>query len=98
MGNEEPRLKEVTINYSAGGKISIVKYDHSSDWHTSETQKYDIPEHWSRAKAEEFAADVAEKIRTRVEARSDAEYEVRYEQSFLSGGSSGGSSSGGYGY
>lgn len=83
MGNEEPTLKEVTINYSAGGKVAIIKYDHSSDWHTSETQTYAIPEHWSRAKAEEFAADVADKIRARVEARSDAEYDIRYQQSYL---------------
>jgi hypothetical protein len=38
----EPKVKEVTVSSSIGGKIQIVQFQFTSDFHYSITKKYDV--------------------------------------------------------
>lgn len=37
-----PELTEVTVNYSFGMKVQVIKYEESADFHASETRKYNV--------------------------------------------------------
>lgn len=80
----EPVLKEININFSAGGKVSIIKYDISSDYHVSASRRYEIPESWTDDEIREFEAKVYEEVRLTVDERAQAEFDERFEQSFMS--------------
>ena len=49
----EPKPLEVTVSSSTGGKIQIVKFEYSEDYHFSQSEKWSIPEDWT---AEQVAA------------------------------------------
>lgn len=82
----EPQVLEVSANFSAGGKVSIVKYDVSSDYHVSISKKYAIPEDWDDERATDFLLEKYDEIRSMVDERSDNEFEARFEQSYLNKG------------
>jgi hypothetical protein len=63
----EPKLEEVVISVSFGGKVQIIKYEIGSDYHVSQTRRYSIPEDWNNVQAEEFQAEEHDRLRSEVE-------------------------------
>lgn len=82
--SSEPKLEQLSVNISMGGKISIIKYDQSSDWFISMSRTYRIPEDWTNEESEEFQAAELERMREEIDALDTKEFEERFEQSFLS--------------
>lgn len=74
---EQPRCVEVSASFSSGGKVSIEKYDWSSDWHTSMSRRYEIPEGWSEEEIEAFQYAKWQELYDVVDAISDEEAEKR---------------------
>jgi hypothetical protein len=81
----EPRLVEVSVTRSQGGKITIVKFDHSSDWFNSLSRKYEIPEDWTEDQAAAFQIEKHAELEAIVDALDQADYDVRAEQSEVIG-------------
>lgn len=79
---KEPVLREININFSAGGKVAIVKFDETSDWHLSSSQRWEIPENWTQEQAQQFELEKYIELREMVDARSQIERDERFDQSF----------------
>lgn len=80
----EPKLKEINVSFSAGGKVQIIKFDVSSDYHISASERYEIPEEMSNEDARAFRDAKYTEIRALVDAQAQAEFDDRWEQSYLS--------------
>lgn len=80
----EPKLIEISASASAGGKVQIIKYDESSDYFVSLSQKYTIPDDWTAEEATEFQIAVQEELREHVDALAQIERDERFDQSYLS--------------
>jgi hypothetical protein len=81
----EPKVTEVTISHTAGGSVSIRKYDEKSSYSYFESQKFVFQEDWT---PDDIAAYVEEKrqiLRERVDTIGSAEHEERFSQSFMAG-------------
>lgn len=50
----EPKLTEVKISASSGGKVSQIKFDLSFDTHMSAARTYTIPEDMTNEQAEQW--------------------------------------------
>ena len=83
MPSESPQLREINISFSAGGKVSIVKYDVSSDYHISASKRYEIPDGMSEEDVAAFEEQKYNELRQLIDDRANAEFEERYNQSFM---------------
>jgi hypothetical protein len=81
---EEPKLTEVRINVSAGGKIHIEDFGKiQSDWGVNLSRVYSIPEDWSNEDAEIFQLEQEKELRAQADAVDQREFDIRYGQSYL---------------
>lgn len=78
---KQPRCVEVSASYSAGGKVSIEKYDWSSDWHGSMSRRFEIPEGWTDEEIEAFQYTQFQAIYDVVDAIDTEESEKRRKNS-----------------
>lgn len=86
--NDKPRLIEVSISASAGGKVEIIPYAKiTSEYHLSISRRYEVPEGWSAEEAEAFQQEEYLRIREGVDNLAQAEYDERFSQSHLNQGS-----------
>lgn len=67
MSETEPKCTEITVSSSVGGKVQIVKFEFTVDFHYSMTRKYDIPEDWTEKDVEAYQIDKAVQIRGELE-------------------------------
>lgn len=65
--NDKPVCTEVTVSCSVGGKVQIVKFEYSADFHYSMSRKYSVPEDWDAADIEEFQHNATADLRTQIE-------------------------------
>lgn len=84
--SSEPKLKELSVTVSMGGKVTIVKFDHSSEWFISKSRTFGIPEDWTTEEAKEFQERELQAMREEMDAQDTLEYEERFEQSFMNKG------------
>lgn len=80
----EPKLKEISISAASGGKVAIIKYDLSMDYHISCSRSYDIPEDWTNEQAEEFQLEMLNKTRDVVDSRAQVEFDDLFAKSYMS--------------
>lgn len=76
----EPRCTEATVSSSVGGKVQIVKFEYSQDFHYSFTRKYDVPENWTEQDVKDFQQDKVVELRTQLEGLANAEVEELMKQ------------------
>lgn len=50
----QPKPKEMTVTASTGGKVQVVKYELSGDYHFSVGGTWSIPEDWTDEQVEDF--------------------------------------------
>ena len=50
----EPTPLEITVSSSVGGKVQIIKFEYSEDYHFSQSEKWSIPEDWTAEQVAEF--------------------------------------------
>lgn len=77
---EEPVCTEVTASSSVGGKVQIVKFEYTADFHFSMTRKYDVPPGWSEQDVKDFQQDKVIEIRTQLEGIAQAEMDELLQQ------------------
>lgn len=84
QSKEEPRLVEFSVASSAGGKVQIEEYGKiTSDYFVSFSQKFAIPEDWSRDEAEIFQVRQHAELRELVDGLAQEEFDQRFEQSYM---------------
>ena len=80
MAKTEPKCKECLCSASVGGKIQIVKFDVSADFHYSISRTYDIPEDWNERDVTDFQVDKESELRGILEPIADAEVQELFAQ------------------
>lgn len=58
----DPKPLEITVSSSTGGKVQIVKFEYSEDYHFSQSEKWAVPEDWDTKQIEEFKQTVQERL------------------------------------
>lgn len=71
--DKQPVCTEIVCSSSVGGKVQIVKFEYSADYHFSMTRKYDAPEGWSEDDIRDFQIDKIIQLRGQLEEIADAE-------------------------
>ena len=69
----EAKCIEASASVSVGGKIQIVKFEYSQDYHFSINRKYEVPEDWSEKDVDKFQLGKCAELRAEVEKLADAE-------------------------
>ena len=46
--SSEAKPLEVSVSSSVGGKVQIIKFEYSEDYHFSQTEKWSVPEDWTK--------------------------------------------------
>lgn len=69
----EPKCVEASASVSVGGRVQIVKFEYSQDFHYSLNRKYEIPEGWTEADVQKFQLDKSAELRTEIEQLAEAE-------------------------
>lgn len=77
---EQPKLIEVSVSASTGGKMQLVKFEISSDFHFSMSGKWSIPENMSDEDAELFRNEQILRLRSEIESVAQAEVDALMEQ------------------
>lgn len=70
---EQPVCTEIVCSSSVGGKVQIVKFEYTADYHFSITRKYSIPEGWSEDDVRDFQNDKVIELRGLLEPIDEAE-------------------------
>jgi hypothetical protein len=60
--SSKPTPLEITVSSSTGGKVQIVKFEYSEDYHFSQSEKWSIPEDWTTDQIEEFRGSVQDRL------------------------------------
>lgn len=76
----KPKCTEATVSSSVGGKVQIVKYEYSADFHYSMTRKYDVPEGWTEEDVDDFQKDKVIELRGVLERIAQAEMDDLLKQ------------------
>ena len=79
MTDKKPELKEISVQASVGGKVQIVKYQYSADYHYSMSQKYDV-EGMNELEAAEFRDEAIKQLRGHLEDVGQAEIDALLDQ------------------
>ena len=69
----EPKCVEASASVSVGGRIQIVKFEYSQDFHFSLNRKYEIPEGWTEDQVKDFQQEKSVELRAEVEVMADKE-------------------------
>lgn len=76
----EPKCTEVLVSSSVGGRVQIVKYEYSADFHYSQSRKYDIPPGWTEQDVDDFQKDKTIQLRSELEPHAQAEMDDLLKQ------------------
>ena len=60
--SSEPKPLEISVSSSVGGKVQIIKFEYSEDYHFSQTEKWSVPEDWTDEQVAEFRKTVQAKL------------------------------------
>jgi hypothetical protein len=72
----EAKPLEVSVSSSVGGKVQIIKFEYSEDYHFSQTEKWSIPEDWT----EEQVAEFRKTLQTKLDADLQEQAQVRVNE------------------
>jgi hypothetical protein len=84
MAKSEPQLVEKTISHTAGGGVSIRKYDEKSTYSYFESSKY-VFDGWTEEDIADYIEEKRQELRARVDAIGSEEHAERFDQSFMAG-------------
>lgn len=79
-GKSEPRCTEVVCSSSVGGKVQIVRFEYTADFHYSMSRKYDIPDDWTEQDVTDFQLDKEIQLRGILEGIAESEMEELLKQ------------------
>lgn len=76
----DPVCTEVSVSASVGGKVQIVKFEYTADFHYSMSRKYTVPEEWNDKEIKNFQQDRALGLREELENIAQAEMDELIKQ------------------
>lgn len=76
----KPILREISVSVSTGGKVQVVKYELSADYHYSVGGKWSIPEDWTDSEAEDFRQYQIKKLSDELEEPAQRVLDDLYRQ------------------
>jgi hypothetical protein len=80
--SSEPTPLEITVSSSVGGKVQIIKFEYSEDYHFSQSEKWSIPEDWSAEQVAEYRAQVQDKLDADLQKQAQAKVDELIEQKY----------------
>jgi hypothetical protein len=80
--SSEPTPLEITVSSSVGGKVQIIKFEYSEDYHFSQSEKWSIPEDWSDEQVAEFRSGKQEALDADLQKIAQARVDERIEQKY----------------
>lgn len=80
LASSEPICTEVTVSSSVGGKVQIVKFEYTADFHYSMSRKYSVPEGWTEQDVRDFQQDKTIELRENLEGIAQAEMDELIQQ------------------
>jgi hypothetical protein len=73
----EPRVTEINVNVSGGGKLSLEEYGAESvSWSSSFSRRIAIPETWDAMAIQDMELQVADDLQALVDEKNQPEYEA----------------------
>lgn len=80
--SSEPTPLEITVSSSVGGKVQIIKFEYSEDYHFSQSEKWSIPEDWSDEQVAEFRFGKQEALDADLQKLAQARVDELIEQKY----------------
>jgi hypothetical protein len=80
--SSEPTPLEITVSSSVGGKVQIIKFEYSEDYHFSQSEKWSIPEDWSDEQVAEFRSGKQEALDADLQKLAQARVDELIEQKY----------------
>lgn len=76
----EPVCTQTAVSASVGGKVQIVKFEYSADFHYSMSRTYDVPEGWTEDEIRNFQQDKVIELRGNLEGIAQGEMDELIRQ------------------
>jgi hypothetical protein len=80
--SSEPTPLEITVSSSVGGKVQIIKFEYSEDYHFSQSEKWSIPEDWTSDQVAEYRAQVQAKLDADLQKQAQVRVDELIEQKY----------------
>jgi hypothetical protein len=80
--SSEPTPLEITVSSSVGGKVQIIKFEYSEDYHFSQSEKWSIPEDWTAEQVAEYRTKVQEKLDADLQKQAQIRVDQLIEQKY----------------
>ena len=80
--SSKPTPLEITVSSSVGGKVQIIKFEYSEDYHFSQSEKWSIPEDWSAEQVAEYRAQVQAKLDADLQKQAQVRVDELIEQKY----------------
>lgn len=77
----QPRLSQIGITSSMGGKVQIIQYREDSSFFVSHSETWDVPEGMTTEEVEAFRVDRYQELREQVDGLAQIERDERVGQS-----------------
>ena len=78
----EPTPLEITVSSSVGGKVQIIKFEYSEDYHFSQSEKWSIPEDWTAEQVAEFRKEKQTVLDADLQAQAQVRVDELIEQKY----------------
>ena len=78
----EPTPLEITVSSSVGGKVQIIKFEYSEDYHFSQSEKWSIPEDWTAEQVAEFRKEKQTVLDADLQAQAQIRVDELIEQKY----------------
>lgn len=76
MAKSEPRILEVNINVSGGGKMAVAEYGAEVyNWSSSFSERWSVPEDWDANQIDAFEMSIAAKLQNLVDEKNQSEFD-----------------------
>lgn len=80
--SSEPKPLEISVSSSVGGKVQIIKFEYSEDYHFSQTEKWSVPEDWTEEQVAEFRKTLQTKLDTDLQEQAQVRVNELIEQKY----------------
>jgi len=80
--SSEAKPLEVSVSSSVGGKVQIIKFEYSEDYHFSQTEKWSVPEDWTEEQVAEFRKTLQTKLDTDLQEQAQVRVNELIEQKY----------------
>ena len=77
----EPQCVEVSIDASVGGKVQIVQFKLTNDFHYNYGERHTIPSDWDQDRIDQWTKVKISEIKEKIDALAQAEQDALLESS-----------------